>query len=57
MLEKVLEFTRAIFEELDPKTFQRRFLEMLLAAQNVERGRSEERRVGKEGRSRRSPYH
>jgi len=38
MLEKVLEFTRAIFEELDPKTFQRRFLEGLLAAQNVERG-------------------
>lgn len=38
MLDKVLEFTRAIFEDLDSKSFQRRFLNGLLAIQNVERG-------------------
>jgi transcriptional regulator with GAF, ATPase, and Fis domain len=38
MLANVLEFTRAIFDGLDPKTFQRRFLEGLLSVQNVERG-------------------
>ncbi len=38
MLDKVLEFTRAIFEELDPRAFQRRFLELLLSTQNVDRG-------------------
>jgi len=38
MLDKVLEFTRAIFDDLDSKSFQRRFLNGLLAIQNVERG-------------------
>jgi len=38
MLAKVLEFTRAIFEEMTPAAFQKRFLEALLAVQNVERG-------------------
>ena len=38
MLESVLAFTRAIFEDPDPRSFQRRFLDGLLAIQNVERG-------------------
>ena len=38
MLAKVLEFTKAIFEEMTPGAFQKRFLEALLAVQNVERG-------------------
>jgi transcriptional regulator with GAF, ATPase, and Fis domain len=46
MLETVLSFTRALFEELDPKAFQRRFLEGLLAIQNVERGSIWVRRGG-----------
>ena len=47
MLEKILAFTRALFEELDSKTFQGRFLEALLAAQNVERGSLWVRREGR----------
>ncbi|WP_243359384.1 sigma-54-dependent Fis family transcriptional regulator [Fundidesulfovibrio terrae] len=46
MLETVLAFTRALFEDLDPKTFQRRFLDGLLAIQNVERGSLWVRRNG-----------
>jgi len=38
MLDKLLQYTRAIFEDLDTKALQRRFLDGLLAAQNVERG-------------------
>ena len=37
MLERILEFTRCIFEEMDPAAFQKRFLEALLEIQNVER--------------------
>ena len=38
MLTRILEFTRAIFEELDPAAFQKRFLEALLHIQHVDRG-------------------
>ncbi|GFK92265.1 Nitrogen regulation protein NR(I) [Fundidesulfovibrio magnetotacticus] len=38
MFAKVLDFTRSIFEDMAPGAFQRRFLEALLAVQNVERG-------------------
>ncbi len=38
MLSQILEFTQAIFEELDPAAFQKRFLEALLRIQNVDRG-------------------
>jgi len=38
MLDKMLDFTRAVFGEMDPAALQRRFLEGLLATQHVERG-------------------